>query len=818
MAARAAKQATTSARRTRASASDPILAAKITAPDVPDWALQRPRITKLITEGTRRCPLTVVSGPPGAGKTLALALWGAAEPGPVAWLSLDEYDNRPGGFWPYVMAALHRSGVGVPKALSAAARGRAAEHKFFLRLAATLSAQNLPVTLVLDDFHLITEPKVLDGLDFVVRNSGPGLRLVICARADPMLSLHRYRLTGELTEIRAADLAFTVAETGLLLAQHGSPLSADSVEALTQRTEGWAAGIRLAAISADTHPDPDQFVKELITRDSALTSFLVDEVLGTQPPEAQHVLLSTSILGHVHPEAACELAGNDQAGRILAALAHANAFVQPVRGGWYRYHTVLAEVLRLKLRHESPALAADLHRRAAWWYQRNGSLTDAVRHAVRAGDWQLAASMAIDGLAVGEIIEPGRGLAAEFADMPADESWNGAQPYLISAAVALATDGPVSFAPALTTAETILGPLPADQSAAGLLAAATIRLAAARRTGDLAAAASAVARAKALVSSLPADVLARHPETRAGLLCDRGTVELWLGHLDEAARILDAAVAAATAAGADQVRAGCLGHLALAAALRGQPGRAADLAARATAARTTGGRCPPAQFANPAALLALAWVRLEHNEVPGASSLLKQVNAALSESPDKLLGAIACLLAAHADLANGHAAAAAQYLAKARYGWSVPAWLEQRLSLAEPGSAAAIGGIQRRRLAPPPATSPARARSAAPARPAAPARSPGPARPPVAGLSHGHRPLLPGGAEQATVPVVVESLTEREQEVLRHLSHMLTTEEVASEMYISTNTVKSHLKSVFRKLGAVHRGEAVRRARQLELI
>src|SRR6516225_3001059 len=231
MAARAAKQATTSARRTRASASGPILAAKITAPDVPDWALQRPRITKLITEGTRRCPLTVVSGPPGAGKTLALALW------------------------------------------------RAAEHKFFLRLAATLSAQNPPVTLVLDDFHLITEPKVPDGLDFVVRNSGPGLRLVICARADPMLSLHRYRLTGELTEIRAADLAFTVAETGLLLAQHGSPLSADSVEALTQRTEGWAAGIRLAAISADTHPDPDQFVKELITRDSALTSFLVDEVL-----------------------------------------------------------------------------------------------------------------------------------------------------------------------------------------------------------------------------------------------------------------------------------------------------------------------------------------------------------------------------------------------------------------------------------------------------------------------------------------------------------------------------------------------------------
>ena len=160
MAADVAEQVATPARRPAASAGVPILASKITAPGVPDWAVPRPRVTKLIAEGTRWCPLTVVTGPPGAGKTMALALWAAAEPGPVAWVSLDDYDNRPGVFWSYVVAALGRSGVAVPQALSAAARGRAADHAFLLRLASALAAQDPPVTLVIDDLHLLTDPAV----------------------------------------------------------------------------------------------------------------------------------------------------------------------------------------------------------------------------------------------------------------------------------------------------------------------------------------------------------------------------------------------------------------------------------------------------------------------------------------------------------------------------------------------------------------------------------------------------------------------------------------------------------------------------------
>jgi LuxR family transcriptional regulator, maltose regulon positive regulatory protein len=190
----------------------------------------------------------------------------------VAWVCLDEFDNRPGAFWSYVVAALRESGVTLPRALPTALRGRMGDHALLFQLAAALAAQDPPVTLVLDDLHLLTVPKLLDGLDFVLRNVGPGLRLVASARMDPLLPVHRYRLARELAEIRASDLAFSTAEAGLLLARHGSTLTAGQLECLIQRTKGWAARLRLAAVSLDAHPDPDQFLRELATEDSALTS------------------------------------------------------------------------------------------------------------------------------------------------------------------------------------------------------------------------------------------------------------------------------------------------------------------------------------------------------------------------------------------------------------------------------------------------------------------------------------------------------------------------------------------------------------------
>ena len=441
----------------------------------------------------------------------------------MAWVGLDEFDNRPGVFWAGVVAALRRAGVAMPVALPAA-RGRDGGHVFLLWLAGALAAQDPPVTLVLDDLHLLTGTEVLDGLDYLLRNAGSGLRLVVSARMV-RLPLHRYRLAGELTEIRAGDLAFTVAEAGLLLARYGSTLPADVVERLTRRTEGWAAGLRLAGISMSTHPDPGQVVSELITEDSAVTAYLVEEVLNAQPPEVRDFLLSTSILEDISAEAAGELAGNERAGKNLPALARANAFVQPIGSGRYRYHALFAEVLRLKLRCEHPDRMAPLHRRAARWYERNGQLADAVRHAAQAGDWQLAASIVIDALAIGEIIET-RGspsLAGEFAGMPHGRAWTEPQPHLVSAAAALSAGQHEASTAALAAAEAILERLPADQEAASRLAAAIIRLTASIRTGDLMTAATAAARAEVLVSRVPGGKLARYPgNPDAGFVRSRG--------------------------------------------------------------------------------------------------------------------------------------------------------------------------------------------------------------------------------------------------------------------------------------------------------
>lgn len=244
---------------------------------------------------------------------------------------------------------------------------------------------------------------------------------------------------------------------------------------------------------------------------------------------------------------------------------------------------------------------------------------------------------------------------------------------------------------ALDAAEALLGSLPAGQQTAGRLAAAMIRLPVSLRAGDLAAAAAA--RAEVLVNGVADERSARYREIRARALSGRGAVELWAGHLDEAARVFDSGAAAAAASGRKDERASCLGHLALVEALRGRLSRAAELAAQATAATACEQR-PGVQRPNPAALAALAWVHLEHNELRQARSRLKQVDAALGVSPDKLIGAVAFLAAARSALAEADPEAAAQFVARARSGWPVPAWLDHQLSLAESRACLAAGDIE----------------------------------------------------------------------------------------------------------------------------
>jgi LuxR family maltose regulon positive regulatory protein len=583
-------------------------------------------------------------------------------------------------------------------------------------------------------------------------------------------------------------------------------------------------------------------------------------------------------------------------------MAHANAFVWPIGSGWYRYHTLFAEVLRLKLRQEYPERVTALHQRAARWYERNGLLTEAVRHASRAGDWPLAAGMVIDQLAIGQIIERrgGRSLAEEFADMPLARAWSGPQSHLVSAAMALSAGRPESCLAALDAADGTLENFPADQETTGRLTAAVIRLTASLRAGDLRAAASAASRAELMLTRIPHGKLARHPDLSRRARSGRGTIELWSGHLDEAARVLEAGAAgtAGTASGPGYEEADCTGQLALVEALRGRLGRAAELAAGAV---STGGEGrPAAQTPDPAALVALAWVHLQRDELHETRCCLKQADDALSASPDPLTGAIAYLVAAGGALAEGRTAMAAEIITRARSGSHVPAWLDQQLSVVEARACAASGDIPAalaaaeragRGSTPEAAVTLAYAWAAAgngetAQRALAPVLAAGTGAPdpvrlqawlvnarlayvngdsargrkslasalrlaereqlrlpfaaernwlgPVLrrdpGLAGDYRRLLAPvlGDEQLAAPVqapdqaapvlVVEPLTEREREVLAHLSAMLNTAEVASEMYISVNTVKTHLKNIYRKLAADHRGEAVRRARQLQLI
>ena len=879
-------------------ADDPVLKSKITGPSAPGWAVSRPRIDKLIAQGARR-PLTVVTGPPGAGKTMALALWASTYPGVLAWVTLDDYDNRPRVFWSYVITALRQAGIVVPRALSVTARGHAVDHAFLVRFASAMAAQDPAVTLVLDDLHLLTEPKVLDGLAYVLRNAGRGLHLVGASRMDPLLPLHRYRLIGELTEIRADDLAFTVPESGLLMAQHGITLSTESHERLVRRAEGWAAGLRLAAISMAGHPDPDQFIKEFAAEDSAVTGYLVQEVLNAQPAHVRDFLLRTSILDRVCADLAGELADDESAPDALAALARANAFVLPVGHGWYRYHSLLAAVLRLKLRRDCPDQVPDLHLRAAGWYRRNGSLTEAVRHAGEAGDWLLAARTVVDELVVGRLIEP-RGneqLADGFRRMPHDPKWTEPQPLLIDAAIQLSRGQHDPSGASLAAAESILEHLPADAEVPSRLAAAMIRLALSRRTGNLDAAMAAAAGTGTLLEAVPEDLLARHSEIYAQVLSGRGAVELWSGHFDAAAATFDTGMAACASDSANE-RADCLGHLALLDALGGNLNHAVELAVGA-AGLSENNEDGPSEPLSAAAEVALASVHTERNELSLARGRLKRAYDALRARPDKLISAAACLVAARRSLAEGRPGAAAENAGRARHGWSPPAWFDHRLRLLESSACAAISdtdsAVDMAASAGPgswldAAAALAHARLAAgdsqAARHALASVSAGADTPdwvrlegwlvdaqisyssgdsgrgrrslehalrlgeperlrlpfvlqrtwirPVLrrdpDLADAYRHMLepdlvsPAGvpAQQpgagSSAPLVVERLSEREGEVLRHVSTMLSTAEIAAEMYISVNTVKTHLKSIYRKLAATHRGEAVRRARELELI
>src|SRR6266702_5797374 len=254
------------------------------------------------------------------------------------------------------------------------------------------------VTLMVDDLQELTSTEALAQLTRLLTSLPQQVHAIVTTRHDVRLGLHRLRLAGELAEIRAADLRFSGRETRELLDASGIALSAAGAALLHQRTEGWAAGLRLAVISLAAHPDPERFVAEFSGSDRTVAEYLLAEMLDRQPPDVQDLLLRTCLLDRVNGELADLLTGRPGSERILLDLEDANAFTESLDPGrtWFRYHHLLADFLRLELRRRLPADVPVLHRRAAEWFTVQGQVAEAVRHTQAAGDWQDAARLLAD--------------------------------------------------------------------------------------------------------------------------------------------------------------------------------------------------------------------------------------------------------------------------------------------------------------------------------------------------------------------------------------------------------------------------------------
>jgi LuxR family transcriptional regulator, maltose regulon positive regulatory protein len=377
--------------------STSLLATKLYIPPARPNVVLRSRLTKRLNEGLQR-KLTLIAAPAGFGKTSLASAWIADCARPAAWLSLDEADNDPPRFLLYLVAALQTIapaiGAGVVGLLqSPQPPPIEALLPTLLNEIATLPQ---PAILVLDDYHLLESRPIDQALAFLVEHLPPQLHLAIATREDPPLPLARLRARAQLTELRATDLRFTPAEAAAFLTEvMGLSLSEEDIAALEERTEGWIAGLQLAALSMQGHQDVPNFIRAFAGDHRYILDYLVEEVLQRQPERVRSFLLQTSILDRLHGPLCDAVAGQEEGGARLEALDRGNFFVVPLddRRQWYRYHHLFAEVLQAHVRAEQPNLLPLLHRRASAWYEQHGSSADAIRHAMAAKDFGRAADL-----------------------------------------------------------------------------------------------------------------------------------------------------------------------------------------------------------------------------------------------------------------------------------------------------------------------------------------------------------------------------------------------------------------------------------------
>jgi LuxR family maltose regulon positive regulatory protein len=849
--------------------------------------------------------VTVISAPPGSGKTSLLRAWADRSTNlrRVAFVSVDRDQQNAQRFWCAVLEAIRSPAGSIDPETPRAAAAALDDDHVVDSVVSELAEQVEPVVLIIDDLHELRSADALTQLAHVLAILPSSARVVLSSRRDPPIRLHQLRLADEIAEIRAGDLQFTERETRELLATSEISLSDAGAAALHQRAEGWAAGLRLAVVSLSRHPDPERFVAEFSGTDRAIGEYLIAEMLERQPSEVQNMLLRTSLVDRMNGELADLLAGRSGSERMLLELEDANAFVvslDPQRT-WFRYHQLLADFLRLELRRTLADEVGDLHRRAAQWFADHGDVVEAVRHTLAAGDWPDAARLVADHSFRWVLDGQAGTIDAVLQAFPEGASADHPDLALAHAASELNHGGLEEAAAQLSLAESHVQSAPPARRRRLTVAIASLRLALARRSGQFSEVIEQVNLLDASIADESSEPLAMGSELRAVALLNLGIVETWSRRFDDAERHLSEGAALAQAIGRPYLEVACRAHQVFPTTLVSlATARERGRQAVALAERYGLGDRPilaPAlgavafwaiwmgEFDEGESALRRAWEVAEPQIDPAAAVLLHMVTGQLHAARGQHQAALEAFAAgaqAQSLLTGVHALATpvVGWLAATQARLRMPD--EARETLigfpAEPGrmgfgfigNARAVicmaegdpaGALDVLRDVPDvtPPTGPAftlvethllagiahlhlgdRNAAAAAAEAALAAAEPDRLIFPFAltdaaelldalpchATAHGALladifDVLRGtGApsidrEPQTQP---EELSPSELRVLRHLPTNLTRPEIARELYVSINTVNTHIRNIYSKLGARDRSSAVQRARELRLV
>jgi LuxR family maltose regulon positive regulatory protein len=747
----------TSTRTSPSWGSSVVVATKLHIPEPRTHQVPRARLVDILT-GTAERKLTLISAPPGSGKTTLLSEWYAAdaEQRAFAWLSLDRDDNDPVRFWTCVIEALRTVEPDLgeePRAALEASGGGGAGTAVAL-LVNELHALVTPIVVVLDDYHEISEPAIHETLGFLVDHLPRDVHLALASRSDPPLPLARLRVRHELLELRAADLLFSSAEADELLNRsHGLDLAADQVARLRTRTEGWAAGLQLAALSLEGRTDAGAFIEQFAGDDRQVVDYLAFEVLDRQSDEVQRFLLQTAILDRLSGPLCDAVTQGSGAAERLEGLQRANLFTVALdsRGEWYRYHHLFGELLRHELARIEPDEVARLHLRASDWYVGRDMPEEAIHHALAGGDRDRGAALVAahwnEFFGRGRLTTVAGWLAALGHDVIESDS----RLWLAKAWISL-DEGHLDEADPVIEA--------ADEASAAIAGWQRLLRALHRfKGGDL-------ERARADVQNALAGTNDGSLFWQAVAGCVAGVTSYWLGESGAAREALEPVPALASRDGNRTGAAYALGYIALLdAEARDWPAverRLAEVAEMYEAEPIV-----REHFGAVAAHLAAAELAESGGAFERAGRELERAVAVAARGGGLPERACALMRLADARRRDGDLETARELTVEARAALDAcpsSALLEQRLSAAE--RMLHLAQIRTTR--------------------------------PAAGVG--------------------EALSTRELAVLRLLPTGLSQREIGDRLYVSMNTVKTHLRNVYRKLDAPTREDAVARAKELGLL